>query len=121
MGMMQYKDGSFGPMKTMDQLKDEMDNYFALMQMEMEQHKQRQTVHDKQWKDYSDGIFLKALHFGTEQELEEVKQECSVKERLTTIEDQLRDLDIQKRLNIHIPTQDEIKQFVKKDSVLKIV
>ena len=56
----------------------------------------------------------KALHFGTEQELEEIKKKKSMEWRLANLEEEVEKLKPVKSDMILVPTKAQIKRFAKR-------
>ena len=86
--MQENRDGSFEQIQELSEFFEEMTNP------------------EKDWSK------VKSLHFGTPEELEEIKTEKLVGDRLDILEDQMKELLDKPESNFIIePTKEEIKQF----------
>ena len=83
--MQENRDGSFGPNENVSKLLDHL----------------RQEDLSK----------VKAIHFGTIDELEEIKKKKSIENRVGELEDQFKSITQKKSDFIIEPTREEIKQF----------
>lgn len=87
--MQEFRDGSFGPIRPAEELLE-----FLTNAQEIER--------------------TKALHFGTQQELEEIKNQKSVEQRLAKLEEDFENLKPVESDMILIPTKAQIKRFAKR-------
>jgi hypothetical protein len=132
MAMIQKRDGSFSDFMSIDELESQFEAQMQLLKLRMcpeAAHELRNGSWDdclnsdptEDFKDafYCDADFPKAIHFGTKQELQAIKERVTVEQRLDILEDQMKELEVRRNAHVHIPSQDEIRQFVKEDVKLK--
>jgi hypothetical protein len=87
--MQEFRDGSLGPIRPVEELVD-----FLRNAQELER--------------------TKAVHFGTEHELEEVREKKSVEWRLAKLEEEFEKMNPVKSNMILIPTAAQIKRYAKR-------
>ena len=65
----------------------------------------------EKFKDAVDAGTAKSLHVGTQEEIDQVKEEQIMKYKLSSINDRLKDLEAKNSSIIDAPTLNEIKKF----------
>lgn len=104
MAMKQYRDGKFGPFVP---IKEFMEQQAEALRMLTE----RQSIPFK----YLSGD-LKAIHFGTEKELEEVKAKADLQQQVETLQEKVKALELKERLEkstIILSTVEDIRKYAK--------
>jgi hypothetical protein len=91
--MQEFRDGTFGPVSPASEFFEKMVN---------------QSI--EEWDQ------TRAIHFGTEQELEEIKEKKSIEQRVFKLEQAVEDLKPVESDMILIPTKAQIKRFAKRFS-----
>jgi len=101
MGIAEYRDGNFGDFMPIKEFREYMETI-------MNQEKVFQEN-------------VASFHFGTEEELEEVKEKAKIQDRMDKIELEMQDMKPLKSNIIHIPTQEELMQFTREEVRKKIL
>jgi len=68
------------------------------------------------FKDANNAGLARSFHIGSVEEIEDQKQEADFSQRIKTLEDALTDIKTKNDSVIEIPTQEQIKNFMMKES-----
>ena len=95
MAMVEYRDGNFGDMVPLDVHREFMN----------------------MWADKEDEFFktVKATHFGTFEELEEVKEKADMQTQIDRLEERLEEIDKPKSNYIILPSHEDVMRFTKEE------
>lgn len=103
MGMIERRDGTFSEFYEMDKftkiLSDQIDSYYKLL---------KECEGEKPLPEY------KAFHFGTREELEEIKEKKELQQQIDYLKEEVENMK-SRPSGIILPTYEDIKRFAKEE------
>jgi hypothetical protein len=105
MGMIERRDGTFSEFY-------EMDEFTKIMEKQVQRYQEMIKEIDPGFKPLPE---YKAFHFGTKQELEEIKGKKALQVQIDELKEEVEQLKPLKSDHVILPTQDDIKRYAKEE------